>query len=763
MSRKNSDRSSHTRRGRLSFERLEDRRMLDGDPLEFASWVFIPVTPEEQQIADKVGTDLAWLHRDWLAYQAAGGDEIGLFDEFSAAIQFSGGHFFVQNEGLAAIEVYAIDDANSIVNDLTTLGFQENATYGNGIAGWLPLDAVDDLAGIDGLNFARASYTPLTNVGATDSQGDVAQRTNTVRTTYSVNGAGVDVGVISDSYDIGFIRNPSIMTRAADDVTTGDLAATVNVLNDTFPAQNATDEGRAMLQIVHDVSPGANLAFHTSGVSQQAMRNAILNLQNAGSDVIVDDIIFLNEPMFQDGIVAQTVDQVTAAGVVYASAAGNQARRSYESDFNNSGTNFNIDGTLETAHAFAPGDLFQRVTIPNGATFRVSFQWDAPFASAGGTGANNNLNIYLLIGGTLTRVAQSRTNNIGGDAVELLAFTNNTGLTGTTLFDVLITRAAGADPATIKYVDFSVPNINGQTVAFNEYLTNSSTLYAHANSAGAISVGAARYTQTPPFGVTPPAVENFSAYSGTQIIFNTAGVRLVTPIVREKPNVVGPDGVNTTFFGAADPSGTGVFEADGFPNFFGTSAAAPHVAGLAALMLDAAPNLTPALIGQLLSFTATDMDDPVLAGFQTGFDFATGNGLINGVSAMNATRVSQGDYNGNGVVDAADYTAWRDRLGSSVTAYTSADGNGDGQITQADYDVWKAHFGETFPVPGAGSGSIAAEPASAAMPANAQHSPLAQIPAESFEDVPSVASTPFEAFHTDLLIGATLVYRLFCK
>lgn len=80
MSRKNSDRSSNNRRGRLSFERLEDRRMLDGDPLEFASWVFIPATPEEQQIADKVGTDLAWLHRDWLDYQAAGGDEIGLFD-----------------------------------------------------------------------------------------------------------------------------------------------------------------------------------------------------------------------------------------------------------------------------------------------------------------------------------------------------------------------------------------------------------------------------------------------------------------------------------------------------------------------------------------------------------------------------------------------------------------------------------------------------------------------------------------------------------
>jgi len=325
---KNQDRSSHIRRhGRLSFEKLEDRRMLDGDPLEFASWVFIPITPEEQQIADKVGTDLAWLHRDWLDYQAAGGDEIGLFDEFSTAIQFSGGNFFVQNDGLAAIEAYALDDANSLLNDLTAIGFQEIASYGNGLAGWLPLDAVDELAGISGVNFARASYTPVTNVGATDSQGDVAQRTNTTRTTYNVSGAGVNVGVISDSYDIGFIRNPSIMTRAADDVATGDLPATVNVLNDTFPAQNATDEGRGMVQIVHDVAPGANLAFHTSGVSQQAMRNAILNLQNAGSDVIVDDIIFLNEPMFQDGIVAQTVDQVMRWPTTFGQWRGSDLRR----------------------------------------------------------------------------------------------------------------------------------------------------------------------------------------------------------------------------------------------------------------------------------------------------------------------------------------------------------------------------------------------------------------------------------------------------
>ena len=335
------------------------------------------------------------------------------------------------------------------------------------------------------------------------------------------------MGVISDSYNTA----PGVTIHAADDVTSGDLPAGVNVLNDTYPvdlvSQTPTDEGRAMLQIVHDVAPGADLAFHTSGISQVAMRNAILNLQTAGSDVIVDDIMFLAEPMFQDGIIAQTVDQVVANGVTYVSAAGNQDRRSYQSGFT-SGPQVSIGGTLETSHLFnaGTGDFFQRITIPTNSTFRASFQWDAPFATAstGGASANNDLNIYLLNNAS-TIVAQGRTNNIGGDAVEFIGYKNTT---ANTLFDILITSAAGPLPGTMKYVDFSPP------VIYNEYLTNSTSLYGHANSEGAIAVGAAAYYNTPDFGVTPPTIETFSSLGGTPIIFNTAGTRLTTPVVRPK-------------------------------------------------------------------------------------------------------------------------------------------------------------------------------------------------------------------------------------
>ena len=72
----------------------------------------------------------------------------------------------------------------------------------------------------------------------------------------------------------------------------------------------------------------------------------------------------------------------------------------------------------------------------------------------------------------------------------------------------------------------------------------------------------------------------------------------------------------------SDPDGTG------FPNFFGTSAAAPHAAGVAALMTERNPSFGPDNIYSVLKLTALDMDDPATAGFDTGFDFGTGFGLI---------------------------------------------------------------------------------------------------------------------------------------
>ena len=75
-----------------------------------------------------------------------------------------------------------------------------------------------------------------------------------------------------------------------------------------------------------------------------------------------------------------------------------------------------------------------------------------------------------------------------------------------------------------------------------------------------------------------------------------------------------------------------------------------------------------------------------------------------GLSTTSTTSVTvspalPGDYNLNGVVDAADYTVWRDTLGSNVAPFSGADGDGGGIVDQADYDVWRDHFGQTLATP----------------------------------------------------------------
>jgi endonuclease I len=68
-----------------------------------------------------------------------------------------------------------------------------------------------------------------------------------------------------------------------------------------------------------------------------------------------------------------------------------------------------------------------------------------------------------------------------------------------------------------------------------------------------------------------------------------------------------------------------------------------------------------------------------------------------------AAAALTGDYNGDGIVDAADYTVWRDTFGTTVTAHSGADGDGDGMIDDGDFQAWIDHFGQTLPGSGAGA------------------------------------------------------------
>ena len=421
----------------------------------------------------------------------------------------------------------------------------------------------------------------------------------------------------------------------------------MKVIQEISICAEATDEGRAILQIVHDIAPGASLSFASAFNGQAAFASNILTLAAAGAKVIVDDVIYFAEPMFQDGIIAQAVDSVVATGTAYFSAAGNGARRSYQSAFRPG--DFFAPGAIPsapgapsffggTAHNFSSNvgrDHFQSITIPAFTRVVFSFQWDSPFFTVSGSpGAQNDLDIYVLNSSATEILAGSIFDNLGNDAVEIVEFTNS-GATPVTV-NLMIVNFFGTAPGLMKYVYFGPATLN-------EFDTQSSTIFGHANAVGAEAVGAARYSNPPAFSVFPPILESFSSSGATPILFDRLGNRLSTPDPRsQKPEIVAPDGVDTTFFGS-DTDGTG------FPNFFGTSAAAPHAAGVAVLLLQAKPSLTPVEVYQRLESTAIDMGAP-------GFDNNSGFGLIWADAALGAIlELTPVDFDGDGRSDISVY------------------------------------------------------------------------------------------------------------
>jgi hypothetical protein len=572
---------------------------------------------------------------------------------------------------LVLIDAVTRGDPQQLKGALQELGLQRAAVYSNDVSGWLPVTQIDAATNRAELHSMRTAM-PRSRTGLVDSEGDFAQGTQTLRSTYpTLTGTGVTVGVLSDSFNCyavyaqpnsgvpaagtgGYAPN-GFLADAAKDQSTGDLPASVDViaegncLQGYYPPDQLpfTDEGRAMLQIVHDVAPGASLAFYTADNGEAAFASGITALAAAGAKVEADDSGYFDEPFFQDGIVAQAVDTVNAQGVAYFSAAGNDAKFSYENTAPSFGTlsstppntgeqllNFDTSGATTTTAL--------PVTIPAlfpGEFMAVVVEWDQPYVTgaAGSPGASSQIDLCVtgasgadqITDDDLNPITCTGPNALAADPVQVLIIFNPADASGNTAVEslnLLLGVANGTPwPGFIKLV----LEADGAPVSINRFATNSSTLQGHPGAAGAVAVGAAFFAETPRCGVSPAMLEDFSSLGGAPILFNTSGVRLATPVMRQKPDVVGPDGVNTTFFGYATLADAGYVNNStvtqcsndaNLPNFFGTSAATPHVASIAALMLQANSALTPSQIYSALHSGALAMGSPS-PNFASGYGF----------------------------------------------------------------------------------------------------------------------------------------------
>ncbi|HUI41466.1 MAG TPA: S8 family serine peptidase [Terriglobia bacterium] len=502
----------------------------------------------------------------------------------------------------------------------------------------VPVARLEAVGALPVVRFVTLPNYGVRRAGAVESEGDSIVEAADVRTTYRVDGTGVRVGVISDGLKGIFASctapgtGCSVSGAANGPIATGDLPSSSGTRNGSgtlvsvsggitaksfaanqdleglptppcgFPGAGA--EGTALLEIIHDLAPGAQLFFanfDTTLAFQQAA-----NYIAAHTDVGADDIGFFGLPY--DG--TSSVSANTAAALnnnsnpvrAWLTAVGNNARGHYQGNYVDSHT----DGAAMVGHS---GDLHQfqansgttdllnlgpsvtdKIDLPPNAQAVIVLTWNDPFG-----GSNNDYDLYVVSESTGQVVASSTNPQSGSqDPVEIIFYTNPaTSQEG--LFDIVIQNSANKAAVrnlnlflfTPECAQAPIAPIDPPNREIHNYNTAAGSVSAESDAGGSpasvVAVGAicSGVPKCPSYPDDPKhtQIEFFSSLGPT---FDG----------RFKPNISAIDGVSIT--------GAGQFENP----FFGTSAATPHAAGVDALLLQLAPCLRSGASGALAPATA---------------------------------------------------------------------------------------------------------------------------------------------------------------
>lgn len=507
--------------------------------------------------------------------------------------------------------------------------------------------------------FVSASACPS---GTVVSEGDVKLHAKEARETPAeLDGSGITVGVLSDSFDQAVEAadgSGPIATRKADDVAAGDLPGFANSCEgESTPVEvvddreaEGEDEGRAMAQIVHDLAPGANLAFATAFTGETAFAENIEELAKspaeggAGAKVIVDDVAYPGEPFFQEGPIAVAVRHATEAGATYFSSAGNNSALdpsgrqigSWEAaQYRDSGSCPPAVQALATLHPTAcmdfnpgaPTDRTLGIKVAPGGTLTVDLQWNEPWE-----GVNTDLDAFLLdsngglLGGSTERnVAVSET------PLEFFEWANNSGSSRTV--QLVVNRFSGESPRLkVAFLEngsedvtaIEYPRSSGSVVGGPATDVVGPTVFGHNGAAAAITTGAVPFNNS---GV----VERYSSRGPVTHYFGPAeGLGAATglgpPEELSKPEVAATDCGKTSFFAFRPKLEPTVWR------FCGTSAAAPHAAAVAALMLEAKLKATPSEPASPAEVRAALLSSAVAVGAVD--DCGVGAGLVEALGAV---------------------------------------------------------------------------------------------------------------------------------
>lgn len=594
----------------------------------------------------------------------------------------------IADKGLPVIADIAGADPNALAAETATLPSVSLLSVSQD-GRWATLrvrkpEALDALAGLPAVKALRYEPPAITRVGSVTSRAARAMRAPFAIGDVEADGSGQRVGVISDSFAVtGAVRDANTQPASGQPgqlsgsrpQDSGDLPLSVQLIAEG-QEDGSVDEGAAMAELIHDIAPGAELYFHTAGVNRFQMADAIDELCfNQGSTVVVDDILFLTEAVYQDDGPSQSASNCVDSGVPYITAAGNEGDQSYRFVYNDSVTGIDEPGDNRGApsgndlHSFSRqgfADSFLSFSLPSFSSAYVVLMWNQPFDSIrSGRGAQIDLDLYVTREATIAALnaghsefvgsstnAQGRTGRPRGDAVEFVLV--ETGSSAETFY-IAIEHFNGSQESIPQQAGVPLEFrllITGADVLATEYDFNAPSIWGRGHGSGVAAVGAVAWWESPEFfpsrydsaRIDP---ESFSSRGGTYIIqFDTEGNYAPTP--RTVPHFSAADASNNTVLGS--PSAT-VAPEDGEPdnylNFYGTSAAAANAAGIYALLRQAHPTATPEQLREAVEDSAIDVTGRRAA---SGYDDVSGHGLMDAsaASALLAERLASGDGGATG-------------------------------------------------------------------------------------------------------------------
>lgn len=506
----------------------------------------------------------------------------------------------VDDEGNIQVYVHMSETSGENIEQLKGMGLVPEITNDDLkiVQGWIPGGSLEKAADLGFVSRITPPSYGHPRVGSVTTEGDEIMGSDDARETFGVDGSGIKVGVISDGVD----------SIAASQMT-GDLP---NIIQVGDPGNG--DEGTAILEIVHDIAPGADLAFH-NGTTTLNFIEAIEFFTSIGTDIIVDDIGFLAEPFFQDGSVAQAAAQAVNNGIIYVSSAGNDGDAHYQALFLDTDP-----GDAETElHDFGlaadeGSDIGMTIELPANRTSIVVLQWSNPFGEA-----SDDYDLFLVDPDTSEIISSSTDVQNGDDDPIEVAGISNDG-PGTGFFDIVINKFSGEDQTLEIFF-----NQSGTPVEFN---VSGNSVYGHPAAPGVISVGATFEGDVDFFSSEGPSSIFFPSVVTVAAVETGRAAPLLED--RDTPTIVAPNRVSTSV--------------PGFFNFAGTSASAPHVAGVAALVLQAlgfGADIESANSVESSVITARQVEEvtDIITGTAddlspAGFDNISGFGSINAFAAV---------------------------------------------------------------------------------------------------------------------------------